>query len=101
MPWARQTPTVEESEENVRRAHAKWILREDLRLSMWEKSTTTFIGGVGLHRINWQLPSFEIGYWIRTSSVGKGYATEAANALTRFSFDALNARRVELRCNSK
>ncbi|MGZ3689005.1 MAG: GNAT family N-acetyltransferase [Bdellovibrionota bacterium] len=99
MPWADHRPTVEEGEENARRSHAKWILREDLRLLIIDRASERILGSTGLHRINWELPSFEIGYWLRTSYVGKGYATEATNALTRFAFEHFGAKRVELRCN--
>ena len=98
LPWADQAPTVDESEENVRRAYAKWILREDLRFSVFDKVTGKLAAGSDLHRINWDVPSFEIGYWVRKSFCQKGYATEATNALTRFAFQALKAKRVELRC---
>ena len=101
MPWAKTPPSIEDSEENVRRAYAKWILREDLRISIFDKTTGKLAGSSGLHRINWDLPSFEIGYWVRTSFEGKGYITESTNALTQFAFKQLKAKRVEIRCNSK
>lgn len=96
---AKGKPSLEDSEENVRRAYAKWILREDLRFSVFERSTGKFIGSTGLHRVNWEMPSFEIGYWIRSSFERKGLMSEAVNALTRIAFLALNAKRVELRCD--
>ena len=48
-------PSVEESEERARRAHAKFLLREDLRLYMFRKSSGRFVGSAGLHRINWDV----------------------------------------------
>ena len=101
MPWAKERPSVEDSEENVRRAFAKWVLREDLRISIFDKASGKLVGSSGLHRINWELPSFEIGYWVRKSFEGKGYITESTNALTQFAFKQLKAKRVEIRCNSK
>ncbi|MBK7962688.1 MAG: GNAT family N-acetyltransferase [Bdellovibrionales bacterium] len=101
MPWAKERPSVEDSEENVRRAFAKWVLREDLRISIFDKASGKLVGSSGLHRINWELPSFEIGYWVRNSFEGKGYITESTNALTQFAFKQLKAKRVEIRCNSK
>ena len=101
MPWADRQPTPEESEENVRRSCARWILREDLRLSIFDRATGQLAGSTGLHRVNWKVPSFEIGYWLRKSFMGKGYATESTLALTRYAFAALTAKRVELRCDSK
>jgi RimJ/RimL family protein N-acetyltransferase len=101
MPWAKKIPTVEESEINARKAFGRWVLREDLRISMIDKSSGKLVGSTGLHRINWDLPSFEIGYWVRTSYGGKGYVKESTNALTRFAFEYLKAKRVEIRCESK
>ena len=35
-----------------------------------------------------------IGYWVRKSAQGKGYATEITNALLRYAFNALGASEV-------
>lgn len=100
MPWARTLPTVEETEANIREAHLKFLARTDLRLLLFLKGTPTFVGSSGLHRLNWSVPRFEIGYWLRTSLTGQGYATEAAGAITDFAFDVLAAKRVEIRCDA-
>jgi ribosomal-protein-serine acetyltransferase len=99
MPWARARPTLDESEEYVRRSAANWILREDLHVLGFDRATGKLAVNSGLHRIQWDIPSFEIGYWVRASFAGRGLVTETVHALTRFAFAALGARRVELRCN--
>ncbi len=55
------------------------------------------VGGTGLHRIDWSLRRFEIGYWRKTGCEGRGIVTEATRAMARLAFDPLGARRVELR----
>jgi RimJ/RimL family protein N-acetyltransferase len=45
-------------------------------------------------------PRFEIGYWCRTRYAGQGYITEAVRGITGFALDHLDARRVEIRCDS-
>ena len=50
-----------------------------------------------MHRIDWTLRKFEIGYWRRTGCEGRGFVTEAVRAMARLAFDTLNARRVEIR----
>lgn len=65
------------------------------------KATDTIIGGSGLHRIDWNVPKFEIGYWVRSSYAGQGYITEAVTGITSFAFNTLGARRVEIRCDVK
>lgn len=101
MPWADHEPTVDESEELVRRGAARWILREDLWLLLFRKSDGLYVGGSGLHRINWSTPSFEIGYWVRKSLEGQGYVTEAVAAITDIAFMAVSAERVEIRCDTR
>ncbi|MFP5113224.1 GNAT family N-acetyltransferase [Bacillaceae bacterium C204] len=101
MPWAHREQTEEDVEANMREAHAKFLTREDLRLHIFNRETGEFIGSSGLHRINWTIPKFEIGYWIDTRHNGRGYITEAVKAITKFSFTELNAKRIEIRCDSK
>lgn len=101
MPWAQTLPTIDESEMNVREAAAKWILRKDLRVHVFERAGGRFLGGSGLHFINWNVPAFEVGFWMRKSAQGKGYVTEAANAITRFAFAVLGAKRVAIWCDAK
>jgi RimJ/RimL family protein N-acetyltransferase len=100
MPWARNELTVDVEEENMRRARAAFLERSDLMLLLFLKGTNTLVGGSGLHRIDWSVPRFEIGYWCRTRLSGQGYATEAVRGIASFAVDTLGARRVEIRCDS-
>jgi len=101
MPWARADETVEELETHLRTMVAKFVLREDLPLMLWRKSDGLYVGGSGLHRMDWSVPRFEIGYWVRASLQGQGYVTEAVNGITRFAFDVLDAERVEILCDTR
>ena len=101
MPWAQQAPSVEESEKTVRQGVARWAKHEDLWLMLIRKVDGRWIGGSGLHRIDWDVPRFEIGYWVRSSEEGQGYITEAVNRITDFAFATLNAARVEIRCDTR
>lgn len=98
LPWAEKVPTLEESEELARRMRCHFLERSDLVFSLFRKEDGAYVGGSGLHRIAWDIPRFEIGYWCRKSREGQGYITEAARGLTRFSFETLGAKRVEIRC---
>src|SRR5688500_7751729 len=67
MAWANPLPTVDESEAVSRRAAARFLTREDLTYRAFLKGTAdTFVLGTGLHRMDWSVPRFEIGYWVRT-----------------------------------
>src|SRR6478672_11374897 len=62
MPWARLLQSPDETEEIVRRALVRWILREDLWMLLFRKSDGLFVGRSGLHHIDWSSRGFEIGY---------------------------------------
>jgi RimJ/RimL family protein N-acetyltransferase len=51
---------------------------------------------IGLHRTDWSVPKTEVGYWIRSSEAGRGYASEGVNALVDWALSELRAIRVEL-----
>ncbi len=97
MSWARSPSTLDETRQTLIRMQARWLLREDLAVGIFERATGRYLGGSGLHRIDWDLRAFEIGYWLRKSAVGYGYGSEAVQVLTRFAFDTLEANRVEIR----
>lgn len=101
MPFAQKEQSEQETEINIRDSYAKFISREDLRLLIFHKDTGEFIASSGLHRINWDVPKFEIGYWIDTRYSGKGYITEAVQGISNFAFNELKAHRIEIRCDSK
>ena len=101
LPWARQIPTLEESEVFVRREQCQFLARENLTLFLFLKGTNTMVGSSGLHRIDWNIPKFEIGYWCRKRFQGQGYITESTEAIAKFAFETLGAKRVEIRCDSK
>lgn len=99
MPFAQKSQKIEDTTENIRQAVADFITRKDLRLHLFLKETGEFIGSSGFHRINWDIPKVEIGYWLDSRFEGKGYMTEAAERLTEFAFEELGAIRVEIRCD--
>lgn len=101
MPWAHLEVTPEIEEGIVRRMHADFLKREDLPLLLLNKTTGAFIGGSGLHRFDWDVPRFEIGYWVRASEQGKGYITEAVWGIANFAFETLFAERVEIRMDNR
>lgn len=100
MPWVDKHVTPDQSEETARRAHGRWLLREDLMVGIFARGTGRYLGGSGLHRIEWDVPSFEIGYWVRKSEAGKGYVTEAVKLLCGLAFDELSANRVFIKCDA-
>ncbi|WP_101846325.1 GNAT family N-acetyltransferase [Halobacillus sp. Marseille-P3879] len=99
LPFAQHPQTEEETEVNVRNAHIHFLKREDLRMLGFHKETGELVCSTGLHRMDWEVPKFEIGYWVDSRYSGKGYITEAVDGLTEFAFRELKAKRIEIRCD--
>ncbi|CAN7337443.1 GNAT family N-acetyltransferase [Rossellomorea sp. LjRoot5] len=101
LPFARKEQTLEEVEAGVRESYADFIKKTDIRLHIYLKETNEFIGSTGLHRIDWDVPKVEIGYWLNSRHTKKGYIVEAVEALTHFALHDLSCKRVEIRCDER
>lgn len=101
MPWAQRLPTRAEHQKHLREVLLRWDAAEDFPVYLFEKSTGRFVGGSGLHRFDLTVPRYEIGYWVRTSEVGRGFAVETVRAIAEMAFGALAARRIEIRCSDR
>jgi len=96
MPWVHDLRSADDERAVIDRMRASWTRREDLTVGIFDRTTGRYLGGSGLHRINWALRIFEIGYWVRATAEGRGYVTEAVQLLACLAFDRLEANRVEI-----
>jgi ribosomal-protein-serine acetyltransferase len=96
MPWAQEPQDLAAAEEHCRDMEAKWRAREILDFCFHRREDGALVGKGGLHTIDWRIPRLEIGYWIRSSCSGRGYATEATLGLVEFARGHLQARRLEI-----
>ena len=94
LPWALYEPSVATSERfcceashalDAGQGFAFLAFRNDGRL----------IASVGLHDVRWDLPSMEIGFWMRSSAHRQGYAAESVRAVLDFASQVLGARRTQ------
>ena len=102
MAWAAadEPQSVEETLSFCKEAQRKCQEGVEYPVLMTLLSTGAIIGASGFAAIDWEVPLFEIGYWVRSDCVGHGYASEAARRLTRYAFEDLDAVRVELRMDN-
>lgn len=87
-----------ESIENTKQAISNFENFEgELRYSIVEKNSGRFLGAIGLIIRDKTVPYFEIGYWLRSSSVGYGFISEAIKAVETYAFNELKANRLEIK----
>lgn len=80
---------------------ANWYTREMLSMGIFDRVNDGLFGVIGLVFLRWDIGSFEIGYWLRTSAIGRGYVAEATRLLSDFAFDHLNTNRIMIRCDAE
>ena len=96
LHWAAVAPTLAASEQARRHAYGCYLLDEDWMVFFFERASGRLIGGGGLHKADWKLRKFEIGFWCRTGSKGRGYVTEAVNTMSDYAMNDLHANRLVL-----
>jgi RimJ/RimL family protein N-acetyltransferase len=101
MPWVDEHASLDDTRDYCVRTAANWLQRSDLALGIFATRGGEFLGSTGLHEPDWRLRSFEIGYWLRESAVGHGYMTESVLLLVDFAFAQLDARRVQIFCDTR
>lgn len=86
--------TEEDAEIKVRRHAAEWSARDRFVMGIWLKSENRYVGEIWMEPKRWDVPSFEIGWFLDKSYQRKGIATEAARRSLDFLFNNLNVHKV-------
>lgn len=95
LPWAMHTPSPDASEQFCRQGHAAFLAREDFPMLIFLKDQDVLVGATGLHRLSWDVPKCEIGYWGRSSFARQGLITEAVTGIAQFAFQHLGVLRIK------
>ena len=96
LSWVAEEQTLQSAEVRCRRAEANFLLRNDLPYLAFSKASGRLVASAGLHRTDWSIPRTEVGYWVRSSELGKGYASEGVDALVAWALNDLHMARIEL-----
>lgn len=107
LPWAQIVPTREMSEEAARRFYVDYILRESCHMLILLKGSkadghqSEFVGMCAYQTLAWDIPSGDIGYWLKESALGQGFMTEAVQALVLYAFGQMGLKRLTLTCHDE
>jgi len=96
MPWCHANYSIEDT--------AVWLMSRDEALAkgtdysfaICDERTGTFLGSVGLNKIDHLNRNANLGYWVRTNSIRRGVATSATRLLAMWSFNVLGLQRIEI-----
>ena len=86
--------TEREAEIKARKHSAEWFARDRFVMGVWLKGEDKYVGEIWIEPKKWEVPSFEIGWFLDLGYQRKGIATEAARRSLEFLFNDLNAHKV-------
>lgn len=101
--WVTPLPKIEQTLAFCQDCYKKFLQKENLQLAIFNKKDRSFLGCIGIHDFNYQgeKNNFNIGYWIGSDYSGKGYMTEALNALCDHAFTKLGAEKLYITNDSE
>jgi len=88
-----------DAEEVVRSFAMQWAEGRNFFLGAFDRMNDEFVAQVYVGLVSWELPEFQIGYFVDKAHEGRGYVAEAVRAAMRFVFQHLHAHRVRLECD--
>jgi RimJ/RimL family protein N-acetyltransferase len=91
---ATEVRTAVEAEIRIRQWVADWVARTRFVMGICLKSSNEQIGQIWIEPRNWDVPSFELGWFLDSGFWGKGLAAEAANCAMKFIFECLHAHKI-------
>ncbi|WP_312807201.1 GNAT family N-acetyltransferase [Comamonas sp.] len=91
LPWALYEPSASASEDFCLASMRDRDQGTGLAFLVWDHEQR-LIGSVGLHTIRWDIPSMEMGFWMRSGMHRNGFAKEAVTAVLHLAFTHLKAR---------
>jgi RimJ/RimL family protein N-acetyltransferase len=71
-----------------------------VHLMMLDRAADKIVGSISLFHADWEVRSAEIGYGVRSEERGKGYASEALGAVTRWALTEGGIQRAWLTANT-
>lgn len=94
LPWVPFNTSEETSQRYVDACTADWDAGRALRFGIRSMWSDEFLGVVGLDNCVHLHKNCDLGYWLRTTAVGRGLMSEAAELCIRFAFERAGLFRI-------
>jgi ribosomal-protein-serine acetyltransferase len=96
MPWAYPGYSIVDSEAWIKSSMKGWSEGSAFEFAIIDPKDGSYIGGCGLNHINKIDQVANLGYWVRSSRHGKGFASRAAKLIIEFGINDLKLNRIEI-----
>ena len=100
IPKLAGAPNAESEFDFLRGVEKGWKNKTKATYGMYLRDGGAFIGACSMFNIDWDAESCEIGAWVDMDYAGKGFMTEAVNAITTAFID-MGFKRVVIKANTE
>jgi ribosomal-protein-serine acetyltransferase len=95
LPWCHPDYALEEARAFVERQVAAFAQGEEYQFAIFGPSGR-YAGGCGLNHLDLGQRRANLGYWVRSSEMGKGVAVAAVRLLAAWAFENTSLERLEI-----
>jgi len=95
MPWCHAGFTLDDANTWVERKVQTFAERAEFEFVMVD-AAGVLVGACGLNQIDPANRRANLGYWVRRTSLGRGFATAAVRLLERWAYEHTDLERLEL-----
>ena len=96
LSWCDAGYSIADSQQFLEGRAAAFQNDGEYSFAILERTTGRFVGATGINQIDAAALRANLGYWLRTSAGGRGYATQAARLVARWGFESLKLERIEI-----
>lgn len=95
LPWIEKTLSVNDTQQFIAAMRAGYGKGTDVAIGIWHQGALA--GSIGLHQIDQENKSAEIGYWLSADAQGHGLITRSCRAVIGYAFRDLNLNRIVIK----
>lgn len=96
LPWVPFSTDLDSSARYTEASASDWDAARAARFAIRDRGSRRFLGVIGLESFAHLHESAELGYWLRVDAWGKGFMTEAGQAVLDWAFGPVGAHRVRV-----
>jgi len=96
LPWCHPDYRIEDTSAFIISREDAWRNEGEYGFAVCDVETGKFLGGVGISQVNQIYKCANLGYWVRSSCVGRGVASSAARLAARYGLEELGLQRIEI-----
>jgi RimJ/RimL family protein N-acetyltransferase len=96
LPWCHEKYTIADTIEFLNGLGAAFQKDGEHGFVIIERATDRFVGATGINQIDKSALRANLGYWLRTTATGRGYAVISTRMVARWAFESLGLERIEI-----